>query len=80
MLESLNRQAIDSPALYIIKPVTIEETRAKLPSEYHKFLDIFDRSKVNKLPPYRPYNHKIKLEGERQPPKSRLYPISGYKL
>ena len=80
MLESLNQQATDNPALYIIEPVTIEEIRAKLLSEYHEFLDVFDRSKADKLLSYRPYNYKIKLKGERQPPKSRLYPISGYKL
>ena len=65
MLESLNQQVMNSPALYIIKPITIKETRAKLPFEYHEFLDIFDRLKANKLPPHRPYNYKIKLEGEK---------------
>ena len=80
MLESLNRQATDSSALCAIDPITIEETRAKLPPEYHEFLDVFDRSKADELPPHRPYDHKIELEGEGQPPKSRLYPMSGYKL
>jgi hypothetical protein len=78
MLESLNRT--DSSALCTIDPATIEETRAKLPPEYHEFLDVFDRSKADELPPHRSYDHKIELEGEGQPPKSRLYPMSGYKL
>ena len=64
MLESLNQQVINSPALYTIELITIEETRAKLLSEYHEFLDIFNRLKADKLPLYRPYNYKIKLEGE----------------
>jgi WD domain, G-beta repeat len=78
MLESLNRT--DGSTLCTIDPATIEETRAKLPPEYHEFLDVFDRSKADELPPHRSYDHKIELEGEGQPPKSRLYPMSGYKL
>ena len=80
MLESLNRRATDGATLCGIDPATIEEMRAKLPPEYHEFLDVFNRSKADELPPHRPYDHKIELEGERQPPKSRLYPMSGYKL
>jgi hypothetical protein len=80
MLESLSRQASDGPTLCAIDSATIEETKAKLPSEYHEFLDVFDRSKADELPPHRSYDHKIELEGEGQPPKSRLYPMSGYKL
>jgi len=66
MLESLNQQATDSSALYAIDPATIEKTSAKLP-EYHEFLDIFDRSKADELPPRRSYDHKIELEREGQP-------------
>jgi hypothetical protein len=64
MLESLSRQAGEGPTLCAIDPATLEETRAKLPIEYHEFLDIFDRSKADELPPYRSYDHKIELEGE----------------
>jgi hypothetical protein len=80
MLESLNRQATDNSTFCAIDPVTIEETRAKLPPEDHEFLDVFDRSKADELPPHRSYDHKIELGGEGQPPMSRLYPMSGYKL
>jgi hypothetical protein len=52
MLESLNRQTTDGSALYAIDPATIEETRAKLPPEYHEFLDVFGRSKADELPPH----------------------------
>jgi hypothetical protein len=61
MLNSLNQ---NNTTLCTINPIIIKEIRAKLPSEYYKFLDIFDRSKANKLPPYRSYNYKIELEGE----------------
>ena len=48
--------------------------------KHHEFLDVFDRSKADELPPHRSYDHKIELEGEGQPPKSRLYPMFEYKL
>jgi hypothetical protein len=63
MLDSLNSQT-DSSTLCVINPAIIEETRAKLPLEYHEFLDVFDRSKADELPSHRPYDHKIELEGE----------------
>jgi hypothetical protein len=79
MLNSLNSQNNNS-TLYAINPAIIEEIRAKLPLEYHEFLDVFNRSKTDKLLSHRPYDHKIKLKRERQPPKNRLYFMSGYKL
>jgi len=58
----------------------LEEVKAKLPSEYHDYLDVFDRAMADQLPPHRPYDHKIELTGEGTPPRSRLYHMSGYKL
>ncbi len=58
----------------------LEEVKAKLPSEYHDYLDVFDRAMADQLPPHRPYDHKIELTGERTSPRSRLYHMSGYKL
>ena len=54
--------------------------RRKLPEEYHDLIDVFDRNKAKKLPPHRPYDHKIELEPGKKPPQSRLYPMSGFKL
>jgi hypothetical protein len=79
MLDSLNSQT-DNSTLYIIDPAIIKKTKAKLSFKYHEFLNIFNRSKADELPSHRFYNHKIKLEREGQPSKSRLYPMSGYKL
>ena len=58
------------------------EIKARLPPKYHDFLDVFDKAKANILPPHRPYDHKLEFtqEGHQNLPKSRLYPISGYKL
>jgi len=58
----------------------LEQVKAKLPSEYHDYLDVFDRAMADQLPPHRPYDHKIELTGEETPPRSRLYHMSGYKL
>ena len=52
----------------------------KLPSEYHDFVDVFDRTKADELPPHRTYDHKIIIEGEGQMPRSKIYPMSGDKL
>lgn len=58
----------------------LEEVKRKLPPEYHDFLDVFDRSKANHLPPHRPYDHKIELNSDVRPPQSRAYRMSPYKL
>jgi len=52
----------------------------KLPKEYYNFLDVFDRSEANKLPPYRPSDYKIKLVGNKSPLESRAYKISPFKF
>jgi hypothetical protein len=59
MLDSLNSQT-NNFTLYIINPAIIKEIKAKLPFKYHEFLNIFNRSKANKLLLYRLYDHKIK--------------------
>jgi len=58
----------------------LKEVKAKLSSEYHDYLDVFDRAMADQLPPHRPYDHKIELTDEETPPRSRLYHMSGYKL
>ena len=59
---------------------SMSDVLSKLPSEYHDFQDVFDRSKADELPSHRPYNHKIIIEGEGQLPRSRIYLMSGNKL
>ncbi len=58
----------------------LKEVKAKLPSEYHDYLDVFDRAMADQLLPHRPYDHKIELIGEGTSPRSRLYHMSDYKL
>jgi len=35
---------------------------SKVPSEYHKFANVFSKTKAETLPPHCPYNLKINLE------------------
>ena len=61
-------------------PVTlIEEVLDKLPINYYDFADVFNRLQADKLLSYCKYNYKIKLLNN-SPIRSRLYPISGFKL
>ena len=55
---------LDCESLYEVLPVMIDEIWAKLPLEYHDFLDVFNKKKAEILPLHQNYNHKIKLEGE----------------
>ena len=60
-----------------------DEIKQRLPSEYHDYLDVFDRSKADELPPHRPYDHRLEfMDGAdtAKLPKTRIYPMSGHKL
>ena len=43
---------------------------------YHDLEGVFSEEKANELPVSSPYNHKIKLEGDCQPPYGPIYPLS----
>ena len=62
---------------------TPQQVRDRLPEDYHDFLDVFDRSKADELPPHRPYDHRLEFVDDfdkSKLPKSRIYPMSGHKL
>jgi len=44
-------------------------------SEYHKFVDIFSKTKAETLPSHHPYDLKINLEEGAQPPVSPIYSL-----
>jgi hypothetical protein len=54
-LNALNVSSIDETAQ------DLKDIKAKLSSKYHEFLDVFDRTQLNKLPSHRFYDHKIEL-------------------
>ena len=43
---------------------------------YRNLEGVFSKEKANELPVSGPYNHKIELEGDRQPPYGLIYPLS----
>jgi len=49
---------------------------SNVPSEYHKFADIFSKTKAKVLTPHHSYDLKINLEKGAQPPGSPIYSLS----
>jgi len=49
---------------------------SNVPSEYHKFADIFSKTKAEVFAPHRPYDLKINLEEGAQPPVGPIYSLS----
>jgi len=58
----------------------LEQVKIKLFSEYHDYLDVFDRAMINQLSSHRFYDHKIKLINEETFFRSRLYQMFNHKL
>jgi len=52
---------------------------SNVPSEYHKFANIFSKTKAEVLSPHRPYDLKINLEEGAQPPVGLIYSLSASK-
>jgi hypothetical protein len=51
-----------------------------IPPEYHKFLPLFSETEANKLPPHRPYDHRIPLKDGFTPPFGPIYSLSRTEL
>jgi len=58
----------------------LKQVKIKLLSEYHDYLDIFDRAMINQLSLHRFYDHKIELIDEETFLRSRLYQMFDHKL
>jgi len=58
----------------------LEQVKIKLLSEYHDYLDMFDRTMIDQLSSHRFYDHKIELINERMFLRSRLYQMFNHKL
>jgi hypothetical protein len=50
-----------------LAPKSTIDPREKLLEEYHEFLDVFSKQEADKLPPHRPYDHKIHLKEGLEP-------------
>jgi len=49
---------------------------SNVPSEYHKFANVFRKTKAENLPPHHSYDLKINLEEGAQPPVGPIYSLS----
>jgi len=58
----------------------LKQVKIKLLSEYHDYLDIFDRAMIDQLSSHRFYDHKIKLIDKEMLSQSRLYQMFNHKL
>jgi len=58
----------------------LEQVKVKLFSEYHDYLDIFDRAMINQLSSHHFYDHKIELIDEEMFSRSKLYQMFNHKL
>ncbi len=59
---------------------TLKQVKIKLFSEYHDYLDVFDRVMIDQLSLHRFYDHKINLIDEETLSWSRLYQMFNHKL
>ncbi len=59
---------------------TLEQVKVKLFSEYHDYLDVFDRTMIDQLSSHHFYNHKIELIDQKTFSRSRLYQMFDHKL
>ena len=53
---------------------------SNVPPEYHEFADVFSKKRAYSLPPHRPYDLKIELEGDKPLTPGRLYSLSPAEL
>jgi len=58
----------------------LKQVKIKLLSEYHDYLDVFDRAMIDQLSSHRFYDHKIELTDEETSSRSRLYQMFDHKL
>ena len=76
-LRSMKIHSPSSPSLDDPHATEIETLRSQVPPKYHDFLDVFSKSKADKLPEHNTqFDHHIHLEEGKQPPYGPLYNLS----
>jgi len=62
------------------KSTTISEKidLSTIPEEYHEYADVFSKSKAETLAPHCPYDLRIDLEKDSQPPVGTIYSLSQF--
>ena len=59
-----------------LRPKQHTDPATKLFPEFHEFFELFSHQETNKLPPHKPYDHKIKFIKSKQPGYGFLYSMS----
>ncbi len=59
---------------------TLKQVKIKLLSEYHDYLDVFNRAMIDQLSSHHIYDHKIELIDKKMLSRSRLYQMFNHKL
>ena len=54
----------------------LEEAQRRVPHEYWKYLNVFSKTKSERMPVRKPWDHGIDLKQDFQPKKGRLIPLS----
>ena len=54
----------------------LEEAQKHIPREYWKYLNVFSKTKSERMPMRKPWDHRIDLKQDFQPKKGRLIPLS----
>jgi len=62
------------------EPPDYKRLKSLIPPEYHSFLSLFCESIANKLPPHRPYDHRIPLKEGFELPFGLLYSLARHEL
>jgi len=69
--------SVTTPSSDPLNSQEFESLRNQIPPKYHDFLDVFSKSKADKLPDHNPaYDHHINLEEGKQPPFGPIYSLS----
>jgi len=73
--------AIQFSSIVQAKSTTISKKidLSSIPKEYHKYTDVFSKSKAETLAPYHPYNLRINLEKDSHPLVGTIYSLSKFK-
>jgi len=61
-------------------PPDYQRLKSLIPPKYHSFLPLFWESIANKIPPHRPYDHRISLKEGFEPPFGPLYSLAHHML
>jgi hypothetical protein len=57
-----------------------EELKFQLPACIRDYSDVFSPKKADKLPPYRSYDHEIRLNSDKKLPFGKIYSMSREEL